>query len=371
MESRLLRVLGEDMKSAPDKVTWARTVCRIASHYARHGDVTNSAQAISTVRVAFENRLQPEVACWLWLAEGIQHFFQMRPAQAYDRTKRAFAIAKALNLIDALPTCAAWMAHLEFNECKYEAMVCNLHLALSAADRQDHQAGGRASLVVADAYHFCGDFDSARPWYDRCRLHATAEGDEAMLSAMMHNMAAFRAANVRLSDAFGSIDKVEARRATVQAQSASSYDRMLGIASLSLLIPLLQGQLLVVDKNFTAALSTFRTINSEHIHSRLVPLLLADIAYCLANLNRFEEAISTMDRAIPLAEAVSEKDDYAYTSARIAQSARMCGKQSISELWISNASTAIIIHRNTQSWLHEQLSQVGPLPDNSEIFRHK
>lgn len=371
MESRLLKTLKEDASSANDKIVWARAVCRIASHFARQGEASRSLQAIAEVRAAFGNRLQPEVACWLMLAEGILHFCQMHPSEAYDRTKRALAIARALNFKDAIPTCAAWMAHLEFNECKYEAMIANLDLALSAVERNDHQAGGRASLVIADAFHFCGDFASARPWYERCRLHATSEGDEATLSAMLHNVAAFRASNVRLSDAFGIVDVIEARRATVQAQSASSFDGALGTVALSLLVPLLQGQLLVVEKKFSDALSVFQSIDRLQLHQRLVPILLVDTALCLSKLEQRGDAILALRESIALVESIPERDDFAYASARIAQVASICGEQEIVDHWISSASVAIESHKRTQSWLRAELRKLGPFPANADVFRPK
>lgn len=371
MESRLLKTLEEGASSATDKIVWARAVCRIASHFARQGDASRSLRAIADVRAAFDNRLQPEVACWLMLAEGILHFCQMHPSEAYDRTKRALAIARALGFKDAIPTCAAWMAHLEFNECKYEAMIANLDLALSAVERSDHQAGGRASLVIADAFHFCSDFASARPWYERCRLHATSEGDEATLSAMLHNVAAFRASNVRLSDAFGIVDVIEARRATVQAQSASSFDGALGTVALSLLVPLLQGQLLVVEKKFSDALSIFQSIDRLQLHQRLVPILLIDTALCLSKLEQRDDAILALGESITLVESIPERDDFAYASARIAQVASFCGKQEIVDHWISSASVAIESHKKTQSWLLAELRKLGPFPTNADVFRPK
>ena len=371
MESRLLKTLKEGASSTTDKIVWARAVCRIASHFARQGEASRSLQAIADVRAAFDNRLEPEVACWLMLAEGILHFCQMHPNEAYDRARRALAIARALNFKDAIPICAAWMAHLEFNECKYEAMIANLDLALSVVEPGDHQAGGRVSLVIADAFHFCGDFASARPWYERCRLHATSEGDETTLSAMLHNVAAFRASNVRLSDAFGIVDVIEARRATVQAQSVSSFDGALGTVALSLLVPLLQGQLLVVEKKFLEALSIFQSIDRIRLHQRLVPILLIDTALCLSKLERRDDAVLALKESIALVESIPERDDFAYASARIAQVASVCGEQHIVDHWISSASVAIESHKKTQLWLLAELRKLGPFPANADIFRPK
>jgi hypothetical protein len=57
-------------------------------------------------------------------------------------------------------------------------------------------------LVIADAFHYAGRFDLAKPWYAAAREHALVEGDDAMISAMLHGVAALRANQVRLANAF-------------------------------------------------------------------------------------------------------------------------------------------------------------------------
>ena len=77
------------------------------------------------------------------LAEGVLHFFQWQTYEAYDRIRRAYGLAIALKTTSAIPSCAAWMAHIEFNEGAYDKMVAHLQESLSNAASDDYQARAR------------------------------------------------------------------------------------------------------------------------------------------------------------------------------------------------------------------------------------
>lgn len=371
MPSKLLSDLLLTARETRDRNTWAKSVCRAASHYARQGSGDEAIKSIAEVRSKFQEGLEPEVACWLMLAEGILHFFQTNSKMAYDRTQRAYALSKALDISDAIPSCAAWMAHLEFNASQYEKMISHLNESLLSARHNDHQAGARASLVLADAYHFAGSFDESKPWYARCRLHATAEGDNATLSAMLHNVAAFRASNVRLADAFDVFDPAESHRAWLEAQSAYAYDCAVGSTGLQLLLPLLRGQILTVERRYQEAIALLRSIDINSLHTRLIPLVHADIAWCLAGEGRLDEAWSAVGRAKSLTSDMQEKDDYAYVCARLSLTAKVCGYIEEFRWWRDTSLQAICEHRKIQTSLLSQLRTMGPFPKNSVIFSHK
>jgi hypothetical protein len=129
--------------------------------------------------------------------------------------------------------------------------------ALRVAQLTHHGAAARVSLVIADALHYAGRFDLACPWYAAVREHALVEGDDAMISAMLHNIAAFRANEVRLADAFGTANSADAKRALLEAESTSNYDLGIGTLSMAFLIPLMKAQLLAIEGRFEEALEIF------------------------------------------------------------------------------------------------------------------
>lgn len=325
MQSRLLSDLDQKISTSEDAVSWSRAVCRKASHFARQGQSQLALEQIGKVRAFYGTQLEPEAACWLMLAEGILHFFQLRSDEAYDRLRRAYGVSNALQVANARPTCAAWMAHIEFNESRFDSMCLFLKEALKLAAANDHQAQARAALVFADAIHFAGSFAKAKPWYQRARLHATEEGDEATLSALLHNVAAFRAVNIRIADAFGEALPSEAKQASLEAASALNYDRAIGTESFDALVPLLQAQLMIVDHKFDEADAILGAVDPHSVPERLAPLVTVDRASCASAKGNHSLGRLLADEAIAQSARVSEPDDRAYLFARYSTIAKQSG----------------------------------------------
>lgn len=317
MKSRLVTRLEEEARSSDDPISWARSICRAASHFARQGLTGEATAAIASVRNTFGNQMEPEVAAWLMLAEGIIHFAAGDHAAAKDRIRRADGLAVALAATRARATCAAWLAHIDFNLGLFDSMSSCLDRAFLEANSDDHQALGRASLVVADAYHYAGSFSLARPWYDAARQHATAEGDETMLSAVLHNVAAFRAVNVLLGHALGKCLPEEAHRVKMEATTAAGYDRAVGTRSFESLTDLLAGQLHLVDGDAQSALDRLSKVQSSALPPRLWPVLYADLGWCASALGQHDKALSHLKKALEVAQVEMAHDDAAYAWARL------------------------------------------------------
>lgn len=351
MDSRLLKTLNGQASSTRDPVIWARAVCRAASHFARHGQTKEALTSIGVVRAQFGNELHHEVASWLMLAEGVLHFFQMETYEAYDRIRRAYGLAIALKTQSAIPACAAWMAHIEFNDGSYEKMASHLVEALTQASEDDHQARARASLVLADAYHLTDQYVLARPWYERARLNAAGEGDEATLSAMLYNVAAFRAANVRLVDTFGGEKAKEAHRASMEASSSFNFDFAIGTKGLGFLTYILRGLILTIDQKYAEALQTFDSIAENRLPKRTLAPIYADRAWCNANLDQNDIAWKCALRAIEEVSRLAEADDIAYVESRVAQVADHLNFHAIATTHRANAVRYLEEHRVFQAKL--------------------
>lgn len=355
MQSRLLAKLEEDARTSKDRVTWARSVCRTATQFARQGLTSEAVAAIESVRQAFGSGLEAEVAAWLMLAEGVCHFTAGDQQAALDRIRRADGIAVAFDSTPARPSCAAWLAHIEFNLSEFGAMQAHLQRALSEADPTDHQALSRASLVMADAYHYSGYFSIARPWYDATRIHATAEGDEATISAMLYNVAAFRAANVLLADALGECLPDEASRAKLEARSAANYDNAVGTRSFESLTILLSGQLLLVEGRERDALSRLSSIASPTLPARLRAVLSSDLALCTARLGLSEDARAYIRTALVEIGEKMDDDDAAYAWSRLSDVHSMLGDGTAAAEMAAKAGDAMIRLRTTRDSLKSRL----------------
>ncbi len=358
MDSRLLSNLNAQAGSTRDPVVWAMAVCRAASHFAGHGKTEEALTAIGVVRGQFGKNLHFDIASWLMLAEGVLHYFKAQTPDAYDRIRRAYGLAIALKNNSAFPSCAAWMAHLEFYDCKYDDMAKHLEEALTTAGSTDHQAIARASLVMATAYHTAGDFQLARPWYERARLNAAAEGDDATVSATLHNMAAFRAANIRLDDAFGGDPKSETQRVTLEASSSLTYDYAIGHRGLDFLTHMLGGLISTIDRRYRDALSIFEKINIDSMPNRLRPLVFVDRAWCLAQIGETSRSWDATGQIPSMLSAVDDDDDLAYINARLRQISIACEKPDEAKAYGELAENALRRHRAFQNDLLSKLVNI-------------
>jgi tetratricopeptide (TPR) repeat protein len=281
---------------------------------------------LGSVKQHFGKRIDPEVVSWLMLAEGLVRYFEFRLIAAHDLFRGAYGVALAFDSVRARPTCAAWMAFVEFNDGRFDSMIRFVGEALSDAAPDDHQARARASLVLADSFHFAGSFTKARPWYDRTRLHAGMEGDGAAMMALMHNMAAFRTNNVRLADAFGTSVLAEAKQASMEAASASNYARAVGLSIWTRdTAPLLQAQTLAVQGQFDDALRLLNAVDVARLPPREKPMLAIEHAWCLAHLDCLDQAAPFAEEAARAVESMEDFDDMAYIFARLAALEKMLG----------------------------------------------
>ena len=358
MDSRLLATLNEQAGETTDPLIWARTVCRAAAHYARHGMSPQALRAIGVVREHYGTNLDPEVASWLMLAEGVLYYFKANTKDAYDRIRRAYGLAVALQTESALPICAAWMALVEFHDGEYIKMSSHIEEALTTARPEDHAAHARAALVLADAYHLAGSYILARPWYEKARLRSAEDGDSATLSAMLYNVAAIRAANVKLNDTFGVESAAEAHRAGMEIASSRHYDHAIDSHGLAFLSLLLRGLLKTVSKNYEEALQLFGNIDTNKLQSQMLAPLYVDMAWCMANIGRMEDSTLHMKIAIDNIGHLFESDDKAYVNSRISQILSLLERPEESKPFKLTAIEYLNTHRAFQQSLLGQLGAI-------------
>ncbi len=358
MDSRLLSNLNAQAGSTRDPVIWATAVCRAASHFAGHGKTDEALTAISVVRGQFGNNLHFDIASWLMLAEGVLHFFKAEFPQSYDRIRRAYGLAIALRNNSAFPSCAAWMAHVEFNAGKHDDMAKHVEEALTTAKPTDHQAIARASLVLATAYHIAGEFGLSRPWYERARLNAAAEGDDATVSATLHNMASIRAANIRLEDTFGGDPVKETQRVTLEASSSYTYDRVIGHRGMNFLTTMLNGLISTIDKRYEDGLKYFEAIDLTATHKRYHPLILIDRAWCLSQTGQTEASWNIAQNLSATLSIIEDDDDLAYINSRLRQISIACGQIDKAAAFGTLAEAALTRHRLFQRELLQKLRNI-------------
>jgi hypothetical protein len=292
------------------------------------------------------------------LTEGILSLYSGAADMGIARMRAAYAIAAAMEHCTARPTCAAWMALYCLNTRRFDEMSNLLVESLELADANDHQARARASLVLADGFHFGGRFDLGRPWYDRARHHASTEGDESAISAMLHNIAAFRASNLKLADALGAELVEAARHASMEAASAASYDHAIGTRSFDQFIPHITAQVHMLEKRYEEAYVVLSKINVAGLPTRVHAVHYADLATCALHLAK----LSQLDQLVQLAEnsltLQMDGDDIVYSNCRLAAIHAAMGNRTLAAISLANAKEAAASFEAKQADLIAKLTRV-------------
>jgi len=363
MVSRLLTQLASRIAAARDPVEAACLRAQRGIYLARQGKHVEAQAIVDAIRGEFGDRPNAEVTAWISLVEALIHFYSQPGPKALDRLRRAHALSRAMNHPALVPLCAAWLAHIEFNANRMEPMLQYAVEALRLAQPDNHAALARVSLVIADAFHYAGRFDLAKPWYAAVRQHALAEGDDAMISAMLHNVAAFRASKTRLSDSFGAADMNEAARAMMEAESTGNFDVGIGTASLSWFVPLLRAQLLTVEGRYDEAIDLFShnlaSAESQGV-TRLLVSFLADSAWCKFKLGLQDAAMEDAYACIGVANEECDPDDLAASLARVAAIMESHGLLEDAAALRARSRVSLRAHVDAQAVLLAMLLQALP-----------
>jgi len=217
---------------------------------------------------------------------------------------------------------SAWLAHIAYVQRDPQRMAQYLADALRTADPKDHRAGARAAIVAAYGYHFCNRLDRAQPWYARAREHAAAEGDEAAVSALMHNRAWYMSWEAAQAHFFGEGLGERGTQALLAADSVAHFDRGVGTASLSALVPMLRAQVLTMLGRHEEALALFEAHHEAALEqglSRMQANFLGDRAACHWALKNADSARAHALAAEAALDECVETDDRAIAQARLAQ----------------------------------------------------
>ena len=230
-----------------------------ATLLARQGRLDDARAELASIHARYDGRPNAVVSAWTSLAEGLVAFHSDFGASARDKMLRAHALSSAAGDRRVRALSAAWLAHLNYLDDAFEPMVRHLCVAPTEAPPDFASALARACLVTAQSYHWADRFDLARPWYAKARQHATDEGDETLLSALMHNMAWLRATQARRLAVCGVTDREQVLQVLPGAESTEHFDRRVGTASLRSLIPILRTHVLSLLDRHADALQLFDT----------------------------------------------------------------------------------------------------------------
>jgi hypothetical protein len=331
-----------------------------AGFLARQGQLAAARVVVSQLKQQFGSQPQAELSAWLALVEGlIDHYDRLGPS-ARDRMQRAHALSAAPTLTAVHALAAAWLAHLEYIGDDMASMARHVREALTGADAQHHSARSRATLVVAEAYHHAGRVETADRWYARSRQHAQADGDQAHLSALMHNRAWLQASELRAQALFGD-NGVQSglAPALLGAESVAHFDAVIGTASLDALLPMLRALIFVLAGRYAEAADLFTAHFDAAMHQGLegqrAPLL-AEWAWCACALGDLPGAEHDAEAAQSALDAC-DLDDRALTQARLAQVWAALGDADRAGRLHERAGRDLAAHRAAQARLAALLDE--------------
>lgn len=359
--SRLELRLETEIRAAPSVLEADCKRAELAAYRVRLGRVEEVELTLHELHQRYRANPNVAISAWINLVEGlVGHFGDMDPG-ARDKVLRAHALSSAAGLRPMRALTAAWLAHFDYLEARVESMALHISLALDLSTKTHYGAKSRVSLVVAQAYHVSGRIDTALLWYMKARDHALSNGDDATISAIMHNMAWLRAHELRKS--FFSEQKVNAstRQALLGAESTGNFDSLIGAVSLSSLIPLLRAQILSVSGRELDALEIYEVHLFPHLKKgmqRLQADLIADMAWCRLSIGQTSRARQDAATAALMIDSAGHFDDQALAHSRLAQIFYVLGDSEKSAFHRRFASDAWAGHALLQKRISEALDKV-------------
>jgi hypothetical protein len=359
--SRLLLRLEGDIKSA--RSTFAADCLRAerAGYLARLGQFDEVRVELAALHERYDPRPNVEISAWLNLVEGLVIFSKEMGSAASDKIRRAHALSSAAGLGRLRALSAAWLAHMDFLRADIDAMSIHVREALTLAEKSQYSARARASLVVAQGYHQGGRLDLALPWYFAARENSIAEGDDATVSALMHNMAWLRASNLRQAEILGTPTTGENDHALLSAQSTAHYDLLVGVVSLQAHVPILRAKLLASDGQPAEALILFDNYLNTAVREgmgRLHADLVADRAWCKLKMGRVNEARKDAALAESSIDPDGQFDDRGFAHSRLIDVFSMLGESRAVLVHQERASAAWHGHINFQKLIVNSLNDV-------------
>ena len=373
MISRALQRLDAAIAAAGEAASAACLRAERAGLLARMGDIDGAKAVLGELRAQQARVAQPSLAAWLSLVDGLIEHFDSVGAQARERIARAHALATAARDRPLLALSAAWLASMDYANGDLPGVARHVAEALQEAAHDHHAARSRASVVVAQSYHWGGRLDLAQPWYQRAREHASADGDEATLSSLMANRAWVIGEQLRLASILGedghAPDSNALRQALIGAESTANYDQHVGKSSLRWWLPMLRAQLLLAKGRDAEALAMFDVhmpVALEEGLAYMSPVLYADLAWCRVRLGHKEAALVDARVAEAGFSAECEPEDRAGAHGRLAQVFEALGLAQEAHSHAAQAATHLQALRAQQlqlvGLLDAALAQVPGLP---------
>lgn len=322
MATRLLERLGRAIDESSDPYQRECLNAERAAALARQGLLDEARFALAGLRTQSRRFRRPQLRAWVHLVDGLlDHFSALAPEarHKFADAQREAALAEDPRLQGLA---CAWMAASEFNARHFEAMADALRDALKWAAPDDHGTHARVALVLASAADLAGCPERAAGHYGDAHRHAVAEGDIAMISAMLCNRAQRQAESIVFDELLGQPRRDDALRTLIDNDSIFNLDRGLGNDALGAMAPLMRAELFTALQRWEEAADLYRSNLSRAQREGLgggTPRYLAQRAWCLWHLGSRQQALAEADEAERHLKPACDPDDRFVAHRRLAE----------------------------------------------------
>jgi hypothetical protein len=329
MNSRLLQALDEKIAGSTGPAKNHLRADR-AAYLARAGRIEEAWEEILSIRRNHSAFDDSRLSALLNFAEGLFHYYKDVSPTAGDRFARARALAQIGGHTDVAGRAISWLGLTYYGSYRFNDVCHCIDECIVGIGCTDSTALARTSLTIAIATHLANRFDLAMPWYRRTHLFAVETNDEAMISAMLHNMASLWLSNCRNSQLGGPTTADRSRQALMGALSSFNFDGLVGLSALEVLTPLLEAQICSLEADHDRAADLYDRCHTDFdvqsIHN-WGTWMLADREWCRLRAGKTDGAVSTLDSVHESLRKMQHVDEQAATLARLADSWRMLGEE--------------------------------------------
>jgi len=358
---KLLRLEAE-IKETNDPRRKGCLTAERAGFLGRQGYFHAARTAIAKLQTEFAVNPDAKVSAWIQIAEAWIAHYEYLPDVALDRMRRAYALSTAASLDDLKALSAAWLAHFSYNRDQISDMARYLRVAREFAKEENYSAQSRMSLVFALAHHYVGDFNSAEPWYKKARNCASYENDEAALSTISYNMTYRRTYHLFVASIMGHEWPIDWSLAGVGIETNRNYESLLKISSVGAWGAMVEVMFCSATARFGRAIELYdenidKFSTSGLLHQKAA--FVADLAWCLVNVNNVSRAQVEADKAATEIEWSSNIEDRVLISGRLAQVYAALGKTKQASIYREAANTDFNSLLEFRSEMSSVLSDLG------------
>jgi hypothetical protein len=134
----------------------AMLLAELACYYARIGEFEDAETMRRDLRAEFSDGHSAPVSILIMVLESLLLYFRELSPLARDRMLRANLLSKAFREKRLVLLTSAWLAHIDFNQGRFDSMATAIQSTLETIESDDGTANCRVFLVLGDAFSFCG-----------------------------------------------------------------------------------------------------------------------------------------------------------------------------------------------------------------------